>query len=207
MKSKTIANDEIILKTPRELQICHWFLLNSGVLMALAQMIDDGFSWYTIKSGLIWVILGIAFEGPIFFQVMRTITMNATGVQVSFWNYKKIYSWDELKIRRIEKPDYSGEQYAYKKEFVEDFGEEIAYVLLAVRPVKRKKREGVRAYCTWKRPFDTVWLSLLPQEICDKGEENKESFVMGYRDFMDKMQEWGIAYDEILVTYNFNYYV
>ena len=117
-------------------------------------------------------------------SVGKTIIMNENGCTLKLWQYKKIYTWIELKEKYIEncKSYTTSDPYSVT-------------VIFSIKKLNKSKTMLPTTYNIFFHPFsfsffyvyfkvkDMHWESLIPYP---------EIYPVDEKEFLDKMQEWGI---------------
>lgn len=178
MNFDATKKDELITKTSTFLRVM-MLVPSIGVLYWIIEYLFSSDKPYGIVTIVVYAIVWFGLWLPEYIQYFRTVTINKKGVKVKCLFYKKSYTWEEFSVKRIERLSYT---------------DVTADVILSVRPVKKKRLTYAREHCLqYRRLFDSVCLKLLPTD------DKAEILSISYREFMEKMQEWGIEFEDVLM--------
>lgn len=115
----------------------------------------------------------------------KTITMNEKGCILYLFGYKKIYQWEQLKIKYIEdrRQTFANPPLPYR-----------ARAIFSIRKLHKPSILFPHVYNTFIRPFSFslfyVYYRVPTMQINRKIYPN--IYPVDEKEFLEKMQEWGI---------------
>ncbi len=116
----------------------------------------------------------------------RTFVLNEYGCTVHFWKYKKLYTWDQLKTKRIEKynsrPLINGTYRGYY----------LTEAIFCFRKIRKPKFIRPSTYSII-HPFSCIYINFNPTPENWKRGRHYEVDEMEFR---EKMKQWGVELEE-----------
>lgn len=137
------------------------------------------------------VLLGTFFIIKVQMFHFRKIELDKTGLSIKFLFIKKKYTWEQLKIKRIELYETQKIKYTYEDKRTK------VVVFSPKRIIKPKSLLPVSYFIfPFANPFSYVFINLT-------GNDNFPA-PRGYYEFdedifMDKMKEWGVELDNVVI--------
>ena len=119
--------------------------------------------------------------------VGKTIVMDEKGCTLSLWKYQKTYAWDEFKLKRIE--DYRDIYHSPTNQVPYS-----AYAIFSTKEIYRFKSMRPDTYNHWFHPFSFSFFYVYykVENMDCNGYLHPNIYPVDEKEFMEKMQEWGI---------------
>jgi len=118
----------------------------------------------------------------------RTFIFDQDGITVIFWKYRKKYTWDQLKTKRLETHDLpsmlDGRGSApYLKE-----------VIFSPHKIRKPRFIHANTYCMF-HPLSCIFVNFSIED--ETYDESSRYYEVKEEVFMEKMNEWGVVLEEI----------
>lgn len=159
-------------------------LVNIGIIGMIVLFIAE---WIEFKS-FILAFLNAVFLAIVIFRTWvalgRTIVLNHEGIEVSFLNYRKKYLWEDLQTKQlIDYRNAYGSCYPYEKG-----------VLFSKKYLLRPRWLSLDSYADTFHPWHAIYINFYSGK--DLGNVSSNRYLVDEKEFMAKMQEWGIELEE-----------
>ena len=150
------------------------------LLTASACIFTFGFPRYGVYFGVVIFIFAVISSINWYIAVFREITLDANGVLVCFYRYKRFYPWDSLSV------SYE----SYENTFRGSRGDSYdADIIIKPKELRSPKILTGLAYCIFFHPFRFICLHI---EEDKRGRDMLEEHQVDKQEFLKKMTAWGV---------------
>ena len=135
-----------------------------------------------------WLCLGVANIPVLFYlfqwiQISKTIVMSSEGCVVKLWKINKKYSWDEFKIKRIER----------FTRYRDGWTEGVVFCKHFIFKTKMKHPENH----AWIAPyFSYIFVCFVEENNNEKKTTREQSYPVNKDEFMEKMRLWNVELED-----------
>ena len=145
---------------------------------------------------ILFIILGAFFSAAVtliscsiivishHITISRVITMDISGCKIKIWKYERIYTWDEITIKRLE-PPHLGLRMEYH-----DGG-----AFFSVLPVKKPKILDPTLYCMFFHPWSCVYVYFVNDIASQTISGRPGIYEVEKKSFLQQLALWGITLD------------
>lgn len=142
-----------------------------------------------VKMLIVFLLMSVVVGGYyllVSIAESRTITLNKSGCEISWWIFKRFYSWDEMWYRRW--IEYSNE--------VKSRSSYEGVIWLSTAPVEIPSR-GSALSIVKNDPMARVGIHFFPRGYSGTSDEHHYSFAVDMDDFIKYVGEIGIRIDNL----------
>lgn len=115
-------------------------------------------------------------------QINKTLIMDSEGCTVKLWKISKVYSWNELKIKRIEKFTRKNEGWTQG-------------VVFCKHTIFKPKSIHPENYA-FLAPFLSYFFVCFIEEDDEKKTNNAQAYSVNENEFMEKMRLWNVELED-----------
>lgn len=116
----------------------------------------------------------------------RTFIFNENGIEVSLFNYKTTYLWNELEVKQlVDCHNALGDGDIYERG-----------ALFSPRYIHRPKWMKLCTYGSLFHPWSLIFINFYPQTLT-LGKDYAHIYAVDEKLFIEKMTEWGVELEEV----------